>query len=39
MPKFVRSYIDLGHQAQEAARAFARDVRDGAFPDDAHSYH
>jgi 3-methyl-2-oxobutanoate hydroxymethyltransferase len=39
MPKFVRSYGDLGRQALEAARAFAHDVREGAFPDDAHSYH
>jgi 3-methyl-2-oxobutanoate hydroxymethyltransferase len=39
MPKFVRSYADLGRQAIEAARAYASDVRDGAFPDDAHSYH
>jgi 3-methyl-2-oxobutanoate hydroxymethyltransferase len=39
MPKFVHSYADLGRQAQEAARAFARDVRQGVFPDDAHSYH
>ena len=39
MPKFVRSYADLGAQAVAAARAYAQDVRDGAFPDDAHSYH
>ena len=39
MPKFVRSYGNLGEAALQAARAFATDVRDGAFPDDAHSYH
>jgi 3-methyl-2-oxobutanoate hydroxymethyltransferase len=39
MPKFVRAYGDLGRQALEAARAFADDVREGVFPDDAHSYH
>lgn len=39
MPKFVRSYGDLGRQALEAARAYAQDVREGVFPDDAHSYH
>jgi 3-methyl-2-oxobutanoate hydroxymethyltransferase len=38
-PKFVRSYGDLGNQALQAARAYAADVRAGAFPDDAHSYH
>jgi len=39
MPKFVRSYADLGAQAVAAARAYAEDVRQGVFPDDAHSYH
>lgn len=39
MPKFVRSYGDLGARALDAARAFAADVRGGTFPDDAHSYH
>jgi 3-methyl-2-oxobutanoate hydroxymethyltransferase len=39
MPKFVRSYAQLGDLAKQAARAFADDVRNGAFPDDAHSYH
>jgi 3-methyl-2-oxobutanoate hydroxymethyltransferase len=39
MPKFVRSYAQLGEQAIAAARAYADDVRAGVFPDDAHSYH
>jgi 3-methyl-2-oxobutanoate hydroxymethyltransferase len=39
MPKFVRAYADLGDAARQAARSFAEDVRNGAFPDDAHSYH
>ena len=39
MPKFVRSYAQLGQQAIDAARAYADDVRAGVFPDDAHSYH
>ncbi|HEV7678724.1 MAG TPA: 3-methyl-2-oxobutanoate hydroxymethyltransferase [Candidatus Dormibacteraeota bacterium] len=39
MPKFVRSYADLGNQAIAAARAYAQDVKQGVFPDDAHSYH
>lgn len=39
MPKFVKPYAQLGETATAAARAFADDVRSGAFPDDAHSYH
>jgi len=39
MPKFARAYTDVGDRIVEAARAFAGDVRDGRFPDDAHSYH
>jgi 3-methyl-2-oxobutanoate hydroxymethyltransferase len=39
VPKFVRAYAQLGQAAHDAARAFAQDVRDGVFPDDAHSYH
>ena len=39
VPKFVRSYADLGTATSEAARTFAREVREGTFPDDKHSYH
>jgi 3-methyl-2-oxobutanoate hydroxymethyltransferase len=39
LPKFVRCFADLGDQAEAAARAFAAEVRAGAYPDDAHSYH
>ena len=39
MPKFVRPFAQLGDAAREAALAFAAEVRSGAFPDDAHSYH
>ncbi len=38
-PKFVRRYADLGRVATEAVAAFAADVRSGAFPGDAESYH
>jgi 3-methyl-2-oxobutanoate hydroxymethyltransferase len=38
-PKFVRRYAELGRAATEAASAFAADVRSGAFPADAESYH
>lgn len=38
-PKFVRRYAELGKAATEAVSAFAADVRSGAFPADAESYH
>jgi 3-methyl-2-oxobutanoate hydroxymethyltransferase len=39
MPKFARTYAEVGEQVIAAARAFAGDVAAGSFPDDAHSYH
>jgi 3-methyl-2-oxobutanoate hydroxymethyltransferase len=39
VPKFVKPYADLGDQIVAAARAYADDVREGRFPDDAHSFH
>jgi len=38
-PKFVRRYASLKTDAVEALRAFATDVRSGAFPSAAESYH
>ena len=38
-PKFAKPYADLRSIITESVRAFERDVRSGAFPDDAHSYH
>ncbi len=38
-PKFVKPYADLGAAIVSAARAYADDVREGRFPDDAHSFH
>lgn len=38
-PKFARRYADLGGAITEAARRFADDVRAGAFPSDAESFH
>ena len=37
-PKFVRRYAELSGTIVEAVRAWAGDVRDGAFPDLEHSY-
>jgi 3-methyl-2-oxobutanoate hydroxymethyltransferase len=39
MPKFAKAYADLGDRIVAAARTYADDVREGRFPDDAHSYH
>jgi 3-methyl-2-oxobutanoate hydroxymethyltransferase len=38
-PKFVRQYADLARVAAEAVSAWADDVRSGAFPSDAETYH
>jgi 3-methyl-2-oxobutanoate hydroxymethyltransferase len=38
-PKFVRQYAEIGRLSTEAIAAFAEDVRSGAFPNDAESYH
>jgi 3-methyl-2-oxobutanoate hydroxymethyltransferase len=37
-PKFVKPYADLRSVVTEAARRFATDVEQGAFPDESHSY-
>jgi 3-methyl-2-oxobutanoate hydroxymethyltransferase len=39
VPKFVRAYAELGATATAAVAAYAADVRSGAFPADAESYH
>jgi len=39
MPKFVRKYADLYTVMSGAVEAYAKDVREGRFPDDATSYH
>jgi 3-methyl-2-oxobutanoate hydroxymethyltransferase len=38
-PKFVRRYASLKSAGVDAVAAFAADVRSGAFPNDAESYH
>jgi 3-methyl-2-oxobutanoate hydroxymethyltransferase len=37
-PKFLRRYGDLGSATRDAVARFAADVRNGAYPDDAHSF-
>jgi len=38
-PKFVRQYADLGAEATAAVKRFFDDVRSGAFPSQAETYH
>jgi len=39
LPKFVRRYADLKTASVDAMASYAADVRSGAFPADAESYH
>lgn len=39
LPKFVKVYGNLREQAVDAVGKYAEEVRSGAFPSDAHSYH
>jgi 3-methyl-2-oxobutanoate hydroxymethyltransferase len=38
-PKFVKKYADIGSIIRESVKKYADEVRQGAFPDEAHSYH
>jgi len=37
-PKFVKRYAELGQQIADAAEAYAKDVRSGAFPGPEHCF-
>jgi 3-methyl-2-oxobutanoate hydroxymethyltransferase len=37
-PKFAKRYADVGAQVTEALRQFDREVRDGTFPAEEHSF-
>lgn len=39
VPKLAKAYADLRGAIATAARAFAKEVAAGAFPDEAHTYH
>lgn len=39
LPKLAKAYADLRGVIADAARAYARDVAAGTFPDEAHTYH
>lgn len=38
-PKFVKKYADLAAVSIAALSEYVKDVRAGAFPEDAHTYH
>jgi 3-methyl-2-oxobutanoate hydroxymethyltransferase len=38
-PRFVKKYADLQAVIAKAVKKYAEEVRSGAFPDEAHSYH
>ena len=38
-PKFTKRYAELWQSASDAIGAYAREVRDGTFPSDEHSFH
>lgn len=38
-PRFLKKYEDLATRIRDAVSNYGREVRDGTFPDDAHSFH
>lgn len=38
-PKFVKAYVNLDEQIEKGVKEYIEEVRTGAFPDDAHSFH
>jgi 3-methyl-2-oxobutanoate hydroxymethyltransferase len=38
-PKFVKKYLNMREQMDSAIKNYIEEVRSGAFPDDAHSFH
>ena len=39
IPKFSKTYADLSTALTDAVSSYAKEVREGVFPDDDHSYH
>jgi 3-methyl-2-oxobutanoate hydroxymethyltransferase len=38
-PRFVKQFTDLGREIRRAVESYCREVREGAFPADEHSFH
>lgn len=38
-PKFVKRYANLSETIQDALKKYSKEVREGTFPDQSHSYH
>lgn len=38
-PRFAKQYAEVGRLVVDAAEAYVREVKSGAFPTDAHSFH
>ncbi len=38
-PKFAKMYVNIKEQMEKGVKDYIGEVRTGAFPDDAHSYH
>ncbi len=38
-PKFVKTYVNLAGQIEKGVKEYIDEVKSGAFPDDARSFH
>jgi 3-methyl-2-oxobutanoate hydroxymethyltransferase len=38
-PKFVKTYLNMRSEIDVAIKEYIKDVREGKFPDDSHSFH
>jgi len=38
-PKFLKRYAEIGNEMKKAFEQYAKEVREGKFPDDEHSFH
>jgi 3-methyl-2-oxobutanoate hydroxymethyltransferase len=39
VPKFSKNFADIGRASIDALAEYARQIKQGVFPDDAHCYH
>jgi len=37
-PRFLKKYANLASEMTSAVKAYANEVREGAFPDESHSH-